>query len=316
MSDPRRKGPGRPDPTTITHVRGRRAAAAAAALVAAGGASLALAPSAFALSSAPTHGKTTCAIAGDECTYALSYANAHDGGSATVLAVEADVETHGSSAGQPVFDVRVQTATGVYVVHVLRGDTAPANDSVWWQSRAESAPTGSTGSTGSTDAPDSATGSSGSSGVTASASDAPRIDASAAATLATSFAAADGRQVLGVKHEDLTSSGQKDYYTVKLQLGSNGANAGTTTVWVDATSASGTVTAAQGSGIDYRDVAVVPAATAQASAASATGGGTVYKTTLHGEKWRWYWVFVQSGGARYKVGVDAVTGTVTEVRAT
>ena len=76
----------------------------------------------------------------------------------------------------------------------------------------------------------------------------------------------------------------------------------------------GTVTAAQGGGLAYRDSAVISAASAQSSAVAATGGGTLHKTPLHGDKWRWCWVFVGNGCTRDKVGHDAVTGVVTEVR--
>ena len=120
--------------------------------------------------------------------------------------------------------------------------------------------------------------------------------------------------MLGVKHEQVKSSGPKDYYQVKLQLGSNGKRKGTANVWVDATSSAGTVTAASGSGLSYRDATVVSPATAEASAVTAAGGGTAYKVSLNGGKWRWYWVFVRNGSAKDKVGVDAVTGVVTQVR--
>ena len=142
----------------------------------------------------------------------------------------------------------------------------------------------------------------------------PRISASQAAADATSFVTGQGRQVLSVKHNQLESQGQKEYYQVKLQLGESGRKAGTTSVWVDATSSPGTVTAVSGSGLSYRDQTLVPAATAQANAVKAAGGGSAYKTSLNGGKWRWYWVFVRNGATKYKVGVDAVTGAVTQVR--
>ena len=134
----------------------------AATLAAAGVASFAVAPRAFAASSAPTHATTTCAIAGDECTNAINYANAQDGGGASVLAVEADTEAHGGTVTHRVFDIRVSTNTGVYVEHVFRNDNQPYSDGIWWQSRAEnqnpSAGTQPSGSSGtSTDnSPDSA----------------------------------------------------------------------------------------------------------------------------------------------------------------
>ena len=94
------------------------------------------APAAFASSPAPVHGRTTCGIAGDECTNAIAYANAHDGGGAKVLAVEADTEAHGGAVKRWVFDIRVRTNKGVFVEHVLRNDGA-FHDAIWWQSRAE-----------------------------------------------------------------------------------------------------------------------------------------------------------------------------------
>ncbi|MHB1928052.1 MAG: PepSY domain-containing protein [Acidimicrobiales bacterium] len=322
-----------PAPKKTRHLgRITRSAVGVATFAAAGGGMLAAAPGAFAASSAPTHGTTTCAVAGDECSNAIAYANAHDGGGAKVLAVEADTEAHGGTVQHRVFDIRVQTNTGVDVVHVYRNDHAPYNDGVWWQSRAENQnPSGGGSSTGgsSTDtSPDTSnshdatnpdtspdqpasTGGSGSTG----ASDSPQISAAQAASDATSFVAGQGRQVLGVKHDQLKSSGQKDYYQVKLQLGENGRNSGTTNVWVDATSSPGTVTAVSGSGLNYRDAGIVSPSTAQANAVAAVGGGQVYKTNINGGKWRWYWVFVRNGGTKYKVGVAAATGQVTQVKA-
>ena len=302
------------------------------ALALAGGATIAGAPAALASSTAPTHGATTCAVAGDECTNAVTYANANDGGGAKVLAVEADTETHGGSVTHRVFDIRVQTNNGIYNIHVYRNDQAPYGDSVWWQSRAENqnpssgsgGSTGSGGSGGSPDggsggsggSPDGGSGGSGGSGSSggSGAADSPQITASQAASDAASFATSQGFQVLGVKHSQVNSNGQKDYYQIKLQLGSNGQRHGTTNVWVDATSSPGTVTAASGSGLSYRDANVVSPGAAQASAVTAAGGGSAYKISLNGGKWRWYWVFVQNGSSKYKVGVDAVTGVVTQVR--
>ncbi len=273
--------------------------------VVAGGGLLAAAPGAFAASSAPTHGKTTCAIAGDECTNAINYAKSHDGGSATVLAVEADTEAHGGKVTRRVFDIRMQTKDGIYDVHVYRNDNAPYSDGVWWQHLAENQNPGG----GSGDGGSGGGGSTGSSG-----SDSPRISARQAVVDAKGFVTGQGRQVLWVKHEQLKSQGQKDYYKVKLQLGDNGRKAGTTNVLVDATSSAGTVTAASGDGLSYRDHNLVPVATARANALNAVGGGSVYKTKLNGGKWRWYWVFVRQGSTKYKVGVDAVTGVVTQAR--
>lgn len=279
----------------------RNSALGLSALAMVGGGVLAAAPSAFGASSAPTHGLTTCAIAGDECANAISYANAHDGGGTTVLAVEADTEAHGGTVSHRVFDIRVQTNTGVYNLHVFRNDGPPYSDGVWWQNLAEN------------QNPGGGSGSGGGSSTSSTSSAAPQISASQAATGAVDFVSGQGRQVLWVKHNQLKSEGQKDYYQVKLQLGANGGKAGTTNVWVDATSSSGIVTAASGSGLSYRDTNLVPASTAQANAVKATGGGLVYKTSLNGGKWRWYWVFVRNGSTKYKVGVDAVTGVVTQV---
>ncbi len=293
----------------------RSSAVGFGAFAVAGGGLLAAAPSAFAASSAPTHGATTCAIAGDECTNAINYANANDGGGATVLAVEADTEARGGAVTHRVFDIRMKTNNGIYNIHVYRNDNAPYSDAVWWQKLAEnqSPSSGSGGGSSSGSSSDSGGSSSGSSTGSAS-SDSPQISASQAATDATNFVTGQGRQVLSVKHDQLKSQGQKDYYQVKLQLGQNGQKAGTTNVWVDATSSAGTVTAASGSGLSYRDPNLVPAATAQANAVKAAGGGSVYKTSIHGGKWRWYWVFVRNGSTKYKVGVDAVTAAVTQVR--
>ncbi|MHB1538083.1 MAG: hypothetical protein ACYCUM_09685 [Solirubrobacteraceae bacterium] len=305
-----------------------------------GGGLLAAAPSVFAVSSAPTHGKTTCAVAGDECTNAIVYANAHDGGGASVLAVEADTEAHGGATTHRVFDIRMQTNNGVYDVHVYRNDAAPYSDAVWWQKLAENQhPGGKSGSEASGESRDhskssgssrdhskssggspdhsKSSGESSSSGggqTGSTSSDSPQISAEQAATDATNFVTGQSREVLSVKHNQLESRGQKDYYQVKLQLGENGQKAGTTNVWVDATSSSGTVTAASGSGLSYRDPNLVSASTAQANAVKAAGGGSAYKTNINGGKWRWYWVFVRNAGTKYKVGVDAVTGVVTQMR--
>ena len=281
----------------------------------AGGSLLFAAPAAFAASSAPTHGKTTCQVAGDECTNAVNYANAHDGGGAKVLAVEADTEAHGGAVKRRVFDIRMQTNNGVFVEHVLRSDST-SHDAVWWESRAENQnpnpnpnPNPSGNSPDRHDhSPDHHKPGSG------SVADSAKISAGQAATDATNFVTGRGYQVLGVKHDQLKSSGQKDYYQVKLQLGNNGRKHGTTNVWVDATSSPGTVTAASGSGLSYRDASIVSPATAKANAVAATGGGSAYKWNINGGKWRWYWVFVRNGSTKYKVGVDAVTGVVTQVK--
>lgn len=115
-----------------------------------------------------------------------------------------------------------------------------------------------------------------------SAADSPRISADQAAADATNFATSRRYQALSVKHNQLKSKGQNDYYQVKLQLGRNGRKHGTTNVWVNATSSPGTVTAPSGSGLNYRDTGAVPASTADANAVSAAGGGSAYKTSIHG----------------------------------
>ena len=287
-----------------------KSAVGLASFALAGGSLVFAAPAVLASSPAPIHGKTTCAIAGDECTNAISYANAHDGGGARVLAVEADTEAHGGTVTHRVFDIRVQTNNGVFVEHVYRNDNSPYSDSVWWQSTAENQNPNSNPSGNSPDHHDNSPDhhSSGSVG------DSPQVSASQAVTDATNFVTAQGYQVLYVKHNQLKSSGQKDYYQVKLQLGQDGRKAGTTNVWVDATSSAGTVTAASGSGLSYLDAGIVSPATAEANAVAATGGGSAYKWNINGGKWRWYWVFVRNGGTKYKVGVDAVTGVVTQVK--
>ncbi|HET9071272.1 MAG TPA: hypothetical protein VFN60_05110, partial [Acidimicrobiales bacterium] len=130
--------------------RPRRALTASAvglgAFMLGGGALASAGPAAFASSSAPTHGRTTCAVAGDECTNAVAYANANDGGGARVLAVEADTEAHGGAVRHRVFDIRMATKDGVYDLHVYRNDRAPYNDALWWQHLAENQnPSGGSG---------------------------------------------------------------------------------------------------------------------------------------------------------------------------
>lgn len=300
--------------------------------LAAGGVTVA-APSAFALSTAPTHGRSTCASAGDECRLAIAYANAHDGGGATVLAVEADTENyHGST--HRVFDIKIATTDGVVVVHALRNDNAPVSDGLW-QTRSD-APTPSTGSstpptavTGNSSgdsSPD--TGASpvgvtdaGPSSTTPSSNGTAQLTATQAASDATAFATSRGYVVRGVKKEELSSHGPKEYYQVKLSLGATATPQGTMNVWVDATSTTGAVSAASADGTEYRDTTVVSPGVAQTNALAAIsgaangGGAVVYKTSdLQGGKWRWYWVFVRSAGAKYKVAVDAYSGVVTQVR--
>ncbi|MHB8246054.1 MAG: hypothetical protein ACYDGN_12020 [Acidimicrobiales bacterium] len=299
-----------------------RVAVGAAALAAAGGGFLIGASNAIAASGAPTHGKTTCKIAGDECRNAIAYANRHDGGGARVLAVEADTESHGGAVKYRVFDIRIKTNRGVFVEHVYRWDGPPQSDHIWWQSRAENQGSGGRSSDSS---PDTNAGNDQQS-PDKSPVDKPapsgnpghntKISYSQAAADAQAFATQRGYQVLGVKHNELNADGQKDYYQVKLQLGENGRKHGTTNIWVDATSSPGTVTAASGSGLSYRDSNSVSPSTAEHNAVAAVGGGTAYKYSLHGGKWRWYWVFVRDGSTKYKIGVDAVTGIVTQMKTT
>ncbi|MHB1988630.1 MAG: hypothetical protein ACYCSF_11710 [Acidimicrobiales bacterium] len=311
-------------PGSSGHRALRNSASGLGVLALVAGGVLGATPSAFASSGAPTHGKTTCAIAGDECTNAMNYANANDGGGARVLAVEADTETHGGTVSHRVFDFRMKTNKGIYNLHVYRNDNAAYKDGVWWQKRAENQNSsgGSDGSPSDT-SPDTSTSTDATTPDTSpdkpasgasSTLDSPKISATQAASDATSFATNQGYQVLAVKKNRLNSSGQKVYYQIKLQLGQRGENHGTTNVWVDATSSPGTVTAAAGSGLDYRDTNLVSLAATQANATAATGGGSVYKTSINGGKWRWYWVFVRKASLKYKVGVDAVTGVVTQVR--
>ena len=84
-------------------------------------------------------------------------------------------------------------------------------------------------------------------------------------------------------------------------------------MWVDATTASGTVTAASGSGLHHRDSTIVSPGTAAVNALVATSGGSVDKTSLQGGRWPWCWVFIKSGDTKLPVGVDAVSGVVTQV---
>jgi hypothetical protein len=304
MGNPRTIAPGSRAPSSLPRER-RRGAAVSAVLLGTAVSAIG-APNAFAAAStAPSHGRTTCALAGDECQKAIAYANAHDGGAARVLAVEADVEAHGGATSRRTFDIRIQTPSGVYAIHILRNDNASSGDAVWWQSKSES-------QDGATSDPSAAAPHVGT--TAGSPADAPRITFAAAAAAATKFATAQGLRVLEVKREKLTAAAPKDYYEVKLQLGANGEKAGTTTIWVDASAPPGSITAAQGSRLDYRDATLIAPALADANAVAAAGGGTAYKTSLQGGTWRWYWVFVRNGRAKDKVGVDAVTGVVTQVR--
>ena len=270
---------------------------------------------AFAGTTATTY---TCSSPGvaDECHAATTYAASHHPGSGTttVLAVEADTEYHGGTVAHRVFDIRLKAPNGtVYVEHVLRNESS---DSVWWEGVAENQ--GSGGTTTSTPPPtspppSSPPPSSSSGGV----SDSPMISATQAGSAATAFVRSywPSVGVSGVKNSQLNSNGQKDYYQVKRQLESRGHSSGTTVVWVDATSSAAKVTAVQGSGLSYRDSSIVSPASAQSAASAATGATSTYSSTqINGGKWRWYWVFLRSSsGTKYKVGVDAVTGQVTQV---
>ncbi|MDA8393132.1 MAG: hypothetical protein M0Z87_10155 [Actinomycetota bacterium] len=273
---------------------------------------------AFASTTATTY---TCSSPGvaDECTAATNYASSHHPGSgtATVLKVEADTEYHGGSVARRVFDIRVKAPNGtIYVEHVLRNESS---DSVWWESVAESQTSGGTTSSPPTSTPPSSPPpsspppSSSSGGV----SNSPKISSGQAGNAAIAFVRSywPSVGVSGVKNSQLNSNGQKDYYQVKLQLNSGGRNSGTTVVWVDATSSAAKVTAVQGSGLSYRDSSIISPATAQSNASAATGASSSYHSTqINGGKWRWYWVFLRSSsGTKYKVGVDAVTGQVTQV---
>lgn len=330
---------GIPRPKNVGQVRAVTKLAVGMALFATTGASfLALAPSASAASSAPTHGTSSCSIAGDECSNAISYANQYQGGGATVLAVEADTEAHSTGVTHRIFDVRIQTNSGIYVEHVYRNDSAPYNDTVWWANRAENqnqktgAGTTTSPSSGSSTSPDSSPDSSNNadannpdtkidqaasynSSASSTSNSAQQITSVIAVARATSFVQGQGYQVLGVKRSQLNSSGQKDYFQIKLQLGLNGHMHDTANVWVDASSSAGIVTAASGGGLNYRDTFSVPILTAQSNAIAAVGGGSAFHNTkIHGDKWRWYWVFVRNGTSKYKIGVSAVTGQVTQVQ--
>lgn len=251
----------------------------------------------------------TCSSTGvaDECATATAYASSHHPGSGqtTVLAVEADTELHGGSVPQSVFDIRVKAPNGtIYVEHVLRSESS---DSVWWESVAE-------GQNPPPQPPPPPPPPSGGGGGTA------HISASQAESAATSFVQSNfsGVGVLGVKKIQLNANAPKLYYQVKLQLGSNGRRSGTTNVWVDASTSSAVVTAVQGSGLSYRDTNVISSSAATSDAMAAIGGSdTTYNSTqLNGGKWQWYWVFVRnSAGTKYKVGIDAATGAMTQARA-
>ncbi|MHB1519155.1 MAG: PepSY domain-containing protein [Acidimicrobiales bacterium] len=238
-----------------------------------------------------------------------------------------------------MFDIKIQTPDGIFVEHVYRNDSAPYSDAIWWQSLAEnqnpdsspdtsSAPDASNPDSNPVDQPASSDSSPDTSSApdasnpdsnpvdqpaSSSVSDSPRISSNQAIGDARTFATTRGYQVMGVKKCQVTSKGQKVYYQVKLQLGKGGRNHGTTTIWVDASSSPGTVTAAAGQ-LKYRDANIVSPSTAEANAMAAVGGGSQFHpTSLHGGKWRWYWVFLSNGSVKYKVGVDAATGVVTEV---
>lgn len=274
---------------------------------------------AFAGTTATTY---TCSSPGvaDECHAATTYAASHHPGSGTttVLAVEADTEYHGGAVAHRVFDIRLRAPNGtVYVEHVLRNESS---DSVWWESVAENQSSGGTTtlspppSSPPPSPPPSSPPPSSSSG---SVSNAPKISSTQAGNAAIAFVRSywPSVGVSGVKNSQLNSNGQKDYYQVKLQLESGGHNSGTTVVWVDATSSAAKVTAVQGSGLSYRNGSIISPAAAQSDASAATGATSTYSSTkINGGKWRWYWVFLRSSsGTKYKVGVDAATGQVTQV---
>ncbi len=148
-------------------------------------------------------------------------------------------------------------------------------------------------------------------------SDAASSSASQAESDATSFATSHGYKVMGVKNFKLHAKSQKVYYEVKLQLGQNSQNShkhGTMNVWVDASTAAGTVTAASGDGLHWKAGAQVMSSSAVTDAEGAVSG-TEYKVSLHGGKWKWYWVFIRDGSTKYKVAVDAASGVVTQVHA-
>ncbi len=303
------KPEGRP-PVRTGGRRHRVVLATGAAVLLGGVLPLATAQPVWAGSRAPLRGATTCPVAGDECAVALAYADARDGGGATVLAVEADTEAHGGTRARAVFDFRVRANDGTFNVHVYRSDRAPYRDRVWWQAHAE-------GGAPASPAPASPAPASPAlaepAPVPAAVPGAPALTEGRAVDDAVRFVTGLGYQVPAVKWAELSSTGRKDYYTVKLELAGPGEGS-TVKVWVDATSTAGTIAAARGDGLDYRDPNIVTPAAARAAAVAATGGGTAYKVRLHGEKWLWYRVSVRAGATAYEVAVDAFTAVVTQVR--
>lgn len=259
-------------------------------------------------STAPSLSCTSNARTADACHDVSTFASAHDGGVTQVLKVEADTEAHGGTVPHHVYDIRHQACNGtIHVAHVFASDTNEAANGtaesrpVWWQSTAETQSTGNAGNSGS----GSTSGSSPDHGSGNSASADTAASHAAMSYVKTHWPSA---AVTGVKKEHKNVNGQKDYYQVKLQL-----RHGTTNVWVDGSNSSHVVTAVQGHGLSYRDPNVITPSQAEAAAVTKMGG-TAYKASEHGSKWRWYWVFVRDGSSKHKVGVDAVTGVVTQVK--
>ncbi len=143
-------------------------------------------------------------------------------------------------------------------------------------------------------------------------SDVAASSVSQAEAHATTFATSHGFTVSRVKNYKLHAASQKIYYKVKLQLEQNGRKSATMVVWVDASTSSGTVTAASGQGLHWQATALASSNSAIAAASNAVSG-TEYKVSLHGGKWKWYWVYTRDGSAKYKVAVDAASGVVTQV---
>ncbi|HVA20734.1 MAG TPA: hypothetical protein VNN74_01365 [Candidatus Micrarchaeia archaeon] len=122
-----------------------------------------------------------------------------------------------------------------------------------------------------------------------------------------------------VKNTKNASNDGPDYDTVKLRIaGGAGGEGHTATVWVDATTSSGTVTAARGDGLSFSlpTSALTTPAAADTAALTATSGGTVARPAqLHGDQWPVDQVKVRAtSGTKEKVWVSAASGVVTQVR--
>ncbi len=332
----------RPDPTRTGTGWLRRVpyvgAAAGLALAVAGGVAVHAqarprAQTVYACSTAP-------ATVMDDCAVAATYATANDGGASTALTAEADTERHGGTIAIAVWDIRVQTPTGIFVEHVSRQETGSGIGTVLWQSRAENqnppaaeptpSPTsGATDANGGDHGSDPGTDHGGGDrsperqpaqnqpGTTL----VPQLSATAADSVATTWVTlhTSGATVT-VRNTKTKSNDGKDYYTVKLRIAaSTGGEGNGVTVWVDATTSSGTVTAVRGDGLAYSlptSSLTTPAAADTAALAAVSASTMATPAQLQGEKWPVYQVRVRTAsGAGDKVWVSAASGVITQVRA-